>query len=309
MKPGYKVIAEASSMCMVSFGVCKLKVLVTGAGGLLGREVCAELSRRRCEVYAIIRPGATKHASGIEYIELDLADLTEMSKLPEGVDAVLHLAQSEKYQDFPNSALDIFNVNVLSTARLLDYCSKKGIRKFILASSGGIYQGSDKPILESNAIGRPDKLGYYLGGKASIEFLSQSYADVFDVICLRPFFVYGAGQKRQMLLPRLKDSVRNGKEITIAGDCGLVINPIHVKDAAVAFVESLFVSGSRCINVAGSKYYSLKQICDHMAEEVGCSPNYSFAKGDGGMFVADISLMKSILCEPKYDLLECLHEI
>jgi len=77
-------------------------------------------------------------------------------------------------------------------------------------------------------------LGYYLGSKASSEILVQSYSKEMFVGIIRPFFMYGIGEKRNMLLPRLYDRIDNGEKIYLQGKDGIKINPVHVLDAVSA---------------------------------------------------------------------------
>jgi nucleoside-diphosphate-sugar epimerase len=52
---------------------------------------------------------------------MDLSSAWSEDKLPSSCDVIIHLAQSPHFRDFPNSALDVFKINIESPARLLDY--------------------------------------------------------------------------------------------------------------------------------------------------------------------------------------------
>ncbi len=121
----------------------------------------------------------------------------------------------------PARALEVFQVNIASTARLLDFAWRAGIERFVYASSGGIYSGGIQTFHETSPVIQPNTLGYYLGSKVSCEALASSYARFMKIMVLRFFFIYGRGQNRTMLIPRLIDNVRQGRPITIQGECGL----------------------------------------------------------------------------------------
>jgi nucleoside-diphosphate-sugar epimerase len=87
---------------------------------------------------------------------------------------------------------------------------KSGVGSFIYTSSGGIYGNGNEPFLENTPIVPFGDLGYYLGSKACGEILVQSYANIFQVNVVRPFFLYGPTQKRDMLIPRLFDNIAKG---------------------------------------------------------------------------------------------------
>ena len=71
---------------------------------------------------------------------LDLSQNWSTDKLPRDFDVIIHLAQSSKFRNFPENALDVFNVNINTTAKLLDFAKNNSISKFIYTSSGGIYK-------------------------------------------------------------------------------------------------------------------------------------------------------------------------
>ena len=45
---------------------------------------------------------------------------------------------------------------------------------------------------------------------------------------IRPFFIYGPKQDKNMFIPRLFDNILNGREIFLSGEEGIIINPIYV---------------------------------------------------------------------------------
>src|SRR5687767_3119548 len=97
-----------------------MHVVITGAGGLVGSRLLDLLAGQH-EVCAITRSADRADRHGVHWLRADLAADSLPPGLPTRADAVIHLAQSPHYRDFPEGALDVFNVNVASTARLLDW--------------------------------------------------------------------------------------------------------------------------------------------------------------------------------------------
>src|SRR5579872_429923 len=94
-----------------------MTTLLTGGTGFLGAAMLAPLAEQD-EVVAIHRATTpTADAAGVRWVEQDLAAPLR-DRLPERLDAVVHLAQSRLYRDFPNAALDIFELNAGATMRL-----------------------------------------------------------------------------------------------------------------------------------------------------------------------------------------------
>jgi UDP-glucose 4-epimerase len=283
-------------------------VVVTGASGLLGRQVSRILSARGWEVYAVGRSPAGEHPS-IHPVAVDLAIDWDRGLLPTRVDAVVHLAQSAAHRDFPAGAVDVFRVNIESTARLLDYAQHCGAGHFIFASSGGVYSPGPKPLSEQDPLRSPAALGYYLSSKVTSEMLVQSYRQYFQAIILRPFFMYGPGQRRDMLLPRLMDSVRGGKPVRLDGEHGLRINPVHVIDAAEATIRGLSLVNGGTFNIAGPTVHALREICEAMGRHLGTDPVFEHHPTHAEDLVADISLMQNALHSPERRLFESLSEL
>ena len=286
-----------------------MHVLVTGATGLLGSVVCRRLVERGIQVTGIVRAESLAKSSEIRFLSLDLATEGLDRDCLAGIDVIIHLAQSSKFRDFPGNALDIYNVNVASTARLLDYAREVGISKFIYASSGGVYGHGSQAFKENAAIVPPGQLGYYLGSKACGEILVQSYASIFNVTVIRPFFIYGPGQNRSMLIPRLIDCVAAGTPINLHGSDGIRINPVHVEDAAFAVIGALDKQDNATYNIAGPEVLSMRQIGDAIGNYLCVEPVFAQIQGERRDLVADISAMKSSLHTPLRLISDSLCEI
>jgi len=112
-----------------------------------------------------------------------------------------------------------------------------------------------------------------------------------------------------MLLPRLVDNIRNGVAITLQGEEGISINPIHVRDAADYLQKVLSISESQTINVAGKDTYSLKAICDLIGEKVGKEPNYEYVDQSAKTLIADTSLLNKHFGLPNVALSDGLDDL
>ncbi|MBO9536962.1 NAD(P)-dependent oxidoreductase [Herbaspirillum sp.] len=287
----------------------KKSVLVTGGNGLLGRQLSSALVATNHDVFALVHRSPPNPIAGVNYCVVDLSTEWPETELPSQIDAIVHLAQSAHFREVPTKALDVFTVNVASTARLLDFAHRIGTKQFLYASSGGVYGAGEKAFHENSPINAPGHLGYYLGSKLSGEILSQSYAAHMQIMVLRFFFIYGQMQNRAMLLPRLVDSIKEGRNISLQGSEGLRINPIHVSDASQAVVAALNTTESATYNIAGAEIYSLRALCSKIETMVGRTGQYIQAPGTPLDVIGDISAMRSRLHEPKVGIVDGLKEL
>jgi nucleoside-diphosphate-sugar epimerase len=244
------------------------------------------------------------------HLALDLSDSSWTPKaFPAQIDAVVHLAQSRRFRDFPDGAKDVFGVNVHATARLLDYALRAGATHFVYASSGGLYRRDEAPLTENAPLELLGDLGFYLGSKAAAEILSQGYASLLTVIILRPFFIYGPGQGRDMLIPRIFDSVKDGRVVRLDGQNGLLINPVHVEDAAAAVIGATKLGQGAVINVAGPETLSLLEIALSVGERLGSLPTFEQTGQASRSLVGSIDLMAELLHYPQRRLRDSIDDI
>ena len=276
-----------------------LRILVTGATGLLGTRLVKGLSLKN-EVFVLIR-NERLVPSGVLPILVDLSKPWTHEALPKEMDVIVHLAQSEGYKDFPSRSLEVFRVNVDSTASLLDYAVKSGVKKFIYASTGGIYQTGSNPVTEDSEILGPTALGHYFATKLSSEMLCASYRPILEVNIARFFFIYGPGQREHMLIPRLASSIQENRAITLNGERGIRLNPIYVDDASQLIETLVKESGPKTINVAGTEVVDIRKLSEMIGQTIGINPRFEIMPSAPDL-VSDTSKLQSLLGKNMIDL-------
>jgi nucleoside-diphosphate-sugar epimerase len=284
------------------------KILVTGANGLLGRHVLL-FFKDSYEVHAIVHLLPENQLDGVTYYTKDFNQEWTTDDLPNDLTAIFHLAQSDLFREFPLHAVDVFNVNVTSTMKLLDFAYQTGVRKFVFTSTGGIYDSSVGAVSENSPINTFGQLGNYFATKLCSEILTHNYTRFFDVTLLRLFFMYGKGQKRSMLLPRLVDNVKHGRPIRLTANGGIVINPIHVSDVVNILSSLLETKGSFTYNVAGPEQLNLEQISNIIGDKLGIRPNFERVESIGENCIANIDFLESKVWKPQAKLEEKIDEL
>jgi nucleoside-diphosphate-sugar epimerase len=277
-----------------------MRVLVTGATGFLGSRLMARLAGAH-EVWGVARHSPAGEIARVRWLRQDLAAEAWDVALPPRIDAIVHLAQSPLFRNFPESAAEVYAVAAGATMRLLDWGLRAGARHFVLASTGGLYGSSDKPVRESDPLPEMrSQLGFYFAAKRTSELLVAQYAGELSTTILRYFFVYGSGQAPQMLMPRLVDSIRKGRPVYLHGEEGIRINPIHVDDAVRAIERCLALAESRVFNIAGPQVATLREIALAIGRLTGAEPVFTVDNTvSPNHLVADIQRMSSALGAPK----------
>jgi nucleoside-diphosphate-sugar epimerase len=128
-----------------------VNIVVTGASGLIGRHLAAELDAYGHAVLCVDRDPAD--SSPGRFVKADLTDIEQVEGALRGADAVVHLAripfpytasgydaitQTWRKPDHTSDA-DRFNLNLAMTYNTLAAASAAGVRKMVMGSSFAVY--------------------------------------------------------------------------------------------------------------------------------------------------------------------------
>lgn len=176
-----------------------MKLLVTGAGGFLGRYVVATAVRRGHQVRAVLRPAATSVPESwrdhpqVEVVRGDLRAATSIPAMLQGVDAVLHLAAAKS-----GDLYEQFGGTVIATENLLEAMSRAGIDRLVVTSSFAVYEFLRRrpwSLLDEQSplAGDSHERDEYCQTKLQQERIvrEQARAKGWRVVILRPGVVYG----------------------------------------------------------------------------------------------------------------------
>ncbi len=177
-----------------------MALLVTGATGHVGQEIVRQAVARGRTVVAASRTGKPPagwscDVSRVVWTACELADWEAVSRLAEenAIDACIHGAaiSNEAFaRPDPHRAI---NTNVLATANLLEAARARKWRRFMLVSTGSVFQcraDTETPILEHEP---PAPRNIYSTTKASAEMLVRMYRTEFalSAASVRISWVFG----------------------------------------------------------------------------------------------------------------------
>ena len=187
-----------------------MRILVTGATGLLGGRLVAQLARDGHEVLALTRSRASHaglRAAGATPLDGDLDDPAPLA-LP-ALDAVVHAAARFRFAG-PREAF--LRTNVDATARLLEASARAGARSFVYISAAGVVMDpAGRPMrrVDETAPTHPEHFSGYLASKARAEQLVlRADKPGFRAIAIRPPALWGPGDPFSRALPRALASGR-----------------------------------------------------------------------------------------------------
>jgi len=201
------------------------RVLVTGAAGFVGKHLVTGLieSEPDCDIVATdIEPAPDWYedyvGTRVDYRRGDITDESFISELNlTTYDRIYHLAAIVGVSDYVEYPLDIVEVNVVATKKILQRVRESPVR-FVFLSTSEIY-GKNPEVPwheEDNRVQGPPTVDRwsYSTGKGACEHMIHGLSDEdspFTSTVLRPFNLYGPGQRPNFVVPAFVREVVNGR--------------------------------------------------------------------------------------------------
>lgn len=209
-----------------------MRVLVTGASGLLGAATARAIAGRGHAVVVLQR-----RPSGLPFDEVtgDITDAKALSSALIGVHAVVHLAA--KVSILGDEA-EFERVNVAGTRQVLRAAQEAGAERFVYVSSPSVAH-TGAPIIGDSAMpADPDGArGPYARTKARAELMAlRADSPGFAVVAIRPHLVWGPGDEQ--LIGRIVARARAGRLFLIDHGTAL-IDTTYVENAASALAAAV----------------------------------------------------------------------
>ncbi|HEX9626877.1 MAG TPA: NAD-dependent epimerase/dehydratase family protein [Acidiferrobacterales bacterium] len=243
------------------------RVLVTGAGGFIGRHVCRRLVEAGAEVHGVSRRRRAAR-DGVRWRRGDLTDARRTRALLAAVDPeyVVHLAGYPYGAQAPEAVLPNFAGNAVATVQLLAAIDPRRCRRIVLAGS-----------MEAPALFEPGAaaLTPHAVSKRVAALYGRLYGAQFGlpIVQLRLFMVYGPGQDgphADKLIPYTIRSLLAGRRPRVTHGRRR-IDWVYVDDVVDAVLRALTTPGitGREFDVASGRRLSIRELVDQLIECVG----------------------------------------
>ena len=223
-----------------------MKVLVTGASGLLGSHVVAAAIDAGHDVVAVSRGGDLARARelcGRPLVHAERAELSDPVAVRELLDrwspeAIVHVAARIPADAAEGDPLLFFDDNVRATLNLLRFARECGAMRFVYSSTMSVYGAprylpvdEDHPLEPITAYGLSKLEGEWYGRLAAER-------DGLRVTVLRYSGIYGRGQRRGAI-PAFIDCCLRGEPLTLHAGGRQSSDFVWVEDAARANLIAL----------------------------------------------------------------------
>jgi UDP-glucose 4-epimerase len=247
-------------------GVRDARVLVTGATGLIGRQLVPML--RQAEVVAVSR-FPQEDSEGVRWVAVDLSEPGSALELVTSVrpEVVIHLAGSVRGDRSLDAVTPTLMTNLMSGVELLEAATRVGCRRIVWSGS----------LLEEPAAYRPFPVPPSPYGAS--RWAASAYARMFHalfqspVVILRPSYVYGPGQEETKLIPHTIRALLEGKSPRL-GSGTRRLDCVYATDAARAFCNAVSAVGveGRTIDIGSGSASSVRSMVELIVRLIGPTP-------------------------------------
>jgi len=284
-----------------------MKILVTGASGLLGTEICRQLKQEDGnEVWAIDNHSrSTTIPSCDKFLELDLTNGGNFSQLPTDFDYIYHYAAINGTKNFYERPNQVMWTNMCTDFNMFEFAMLcgKNLQRFVYASSSEVVSDDPQtPVKENTDITIKNihnaRWSYRLPKVCSENFLTNS--KIPYVMC-RYFNVYGDNSKAGHFLADQIAKIKSGVFEVVGPE--ETRSFCHVEDAVRATIHMSRSVTNELVNIGNDREITIMEAAQTIARAMGhTDPVWITTAGKAGSTPnrrPDISKLKGILRDYK----------
>ncbi|UHH26163.1 NAD-dependent epimerase/dehydratase family protein [Halobacterium noricense] len=285
------------------------RVVVTGAAGLVGSHLAADLAADN-DVLAVdnLSKGTRDRVpDGVEFAEADVRDPDDVADvITADVDVVFHFAA---YTDTNyGEPRQLFEENTEMTYNVLERMHEVGVDKLAFTSSSTVYGEAPMPTPEDYAPLEP--ISVYGASKLADEGLISTYANSYGIQSWVYRFanIVGPRQRGNVVPDFIEKLLDDPETLEILGDGRQEKSYLHVEECVDAMTHVVEHAGEHSSpsnrtesDDAADDYYvynlgtrtttSVNRIADIVADELGVDPDYEYTGGDRG-WTGDVPKMR-----------------
>lgn len=240
-------------------------LLITGASGLLGSHLLAQLVQEGREVRALYRNAIPEIAGAdkVDWVQGDILDIVSLEEAMDGVDQVYHCAAMVSFN--PRKKREMNRVNVEGTANVVNACIAAGVKRLLhvssIAAMGRIREG--EPIDESMMWTEETSNSEYGKTKYLAELEAwRGAGEGLSLVIVNPVIILGAGNWTTGSSELFKSAYDEFPWYT-EGASGFV-DVADVVNAMTRLMDAENISGERFIVSAGT--FAFRNIFTRIAE-------------------------------------------
>lgn len=250
------------------------KVLVTGATGLLGPYIVADLIEQGyINITVLIRSGKLNkelqpYTDYLTVVKGDILELFPLSEIVDAMDYVVHVAAMVSFD--PRDKKEMYAINVSGTANVANLCLSAGVKKLVhISSVAAIGRAEKVGIISEDTKWSESTYNPYYGVtkyKSELE-VWRAHTEGLPVAIVNPSIILGQGDYYRSSL-KMVDLVARGLSHYPVGSVGIV-DARDVARLSVLLMDS-DINGERYIATADSVSY--QSLFEKIAIQTGAKP-------------------------------------
>ena len=227
-------------------------VVITGPTGAIGYALCNLLLEKGIKVYGVVRPNSSRISSipnGVEIIECDISNYSNLPRMISTADAFVHLAWSNTFGEGRNNMpSQIANIQYAIDA--VDAANVMKCKVFVGAGSQAEYGRVNVPL-------KPETPCFPENGYGMAKLCAGEMTRVecdklgIDHIWIRILSVYGPHDNPNSLISYTIDMLIKGEK-PILTKCEQIWDYLYSDDAAMAFLLALMHGKNGAVYPLGS---------------------------------------------------------
>lgn len=281
------------------------RVLLTGAGGFVGRQVSEALITRGFEVHAVSQRERTDDR--LTWHTVDLLDSTSLEDLVAGLrpTRLIHLAWYTEPGEYWQSQQNLAWLK--ASVKLLESFARHGGERVVLAGTCAEYDWNYGYCVEDTTPCKARSL--YAAAKLALHDVATAFARTADlrVAWARIFFPFGPYEHPERLVPSVIRALLEGNRAACS-DGEQIRDFVYVRDAANALVALLDHEFCGDVNIASGRPVLLKDLVNLIADKLNARNRVDFGRrarqgSEPPLLLADVSRLKDVIgWAPSYDL-------
>ena len=245
-----------------------MKILYTGANGLLGQKISAATPQYSNHAFLATARGGnrTKNLGTASYASIDITDRQGIENVLSEFrpDVIIHGAAMTNVDECEQHKELAYNLNVVGTQNIVDAAKELGAH-VVHISTDFVFDGLDGPYDED---GIPNPVSYYGQTKLQAEHIVQT-VDSWSI--LRTVLVIGIAEdlSRNNIVLWAKGALEKAQPIRVVDD--QFRTPTLAEDLAQGALLAATQRAQGIFNISGPDFMSIYELVESVAEHFGLS--------------------------------------
>lgn len=301
----------------------KKKILITGASGFVGTNLCKSISKSKYYIYGnFLKKKNFKKFKKVKYIKKNLLSFKNCKEITKNKDIVIMCAAiSSGANVIINNPLAHFTPNIIMNNNILQACYENNVKKLIFISSNTVYPNSKKKMKESDSKYNFFEKYFIVAwmkkfSEISCQIFSEKTNSDLSCIIVRPGNLYGPFDKFSKLeskvIPALiRRSIELENPFKVWGNGKELKDFLFIDDFVKGIIKLIeYDKKFEIVNLAYGKSVSIRKVIKYIFKILNYHPKIEFDLKKPTLiknrFINNSKAYKKLNWEPKTHLLEGL---